>query len=224
MLSNNSNQNDCPAIIYVMGIDGSGKSTVAEHLADKMSADGYSVEVMWLRFNHLFTKPLLGICRLLGYTKYEMVDGIRVGYHEFYRSKIISWLFVILQYLDAWRVTKTRIAPHLKDPNKVLILDRYIYDILIDIIIDTHLEDLDKTWMGRRFLNLMPTHTNVLPMLRNKDDLLSARPESAVDRNFDDRVALYEKIIKNNDLTPIINNMALEETLAQAESRIELEK
>ena len=83
-----------PELIYIMGIDCSGKSTVSNYIADEYREKGYDVDVVWLRYNHVITKPLLGLCRLIGLTKYETHDGIRVGYHDFYKSTIISCLFI----------------------------------------------------------------------------------------------------------------------------------
>ena len=136
----NNNNNNIPKLIYITGIDGSGKSTVSEHLADQLRSKGYEVNILWLRFNHVFSKPLLGLCRLLGYTKYEKPGGIHVGYHDFYKSKIISYLFIFFQYLDAVRVKYTKILPLYRKKNSVIILDRYVYDILIE---------QTKSWWGK---------------------------------------------------------------------------
>jgi hypothetical protein len=43
---------------------------------------GYHVYAEWLRFNHVLSKPLLGFCRLVGLTRYEKKDGIRIGYQN----------------------------------------------------------------------------------------------------------------------------------------------
>jgi len=132
-----------PRVIYVMGIDGSGKTTVVENLSKLLEDKGYHVYAEWLRFNHVLSKPLLGFCRLVGLTRYEKKDGIRIGYHEFHRSKVISWLYIYLQYLDALRVRIFRIDPKIRQKNCVLILDRFVYDIIIDLMIDTGIEDLE---------------------------------------------------------------------------------
>lgn len=205
-----ASRSERPRIAYVMGIDGSGKTTVTEYLARAYGNKGYEVDVVWLRFNHVLTKPLLGLCRVLGLTRYEMIDGIRVGYHEFYRSKLISWAFVYLQYLDALRVTWSVVKPWQKDEKKVLILDRFVYDILIDLMIDTRIERLDTTWIGRRLAALLPEEAITIPVFRNREQLLEARPESRVDRNFDERLRLYEELVRRQELTPLLNDSTLE--------------
>ncbi|TCK19477.1 thymidylate kinase [Thiogranum longum] len=202
-----------PRIINVSGIDGSGKTTVVEWLAEKLGEQGYDVDVRWLRFNHVFTKPLLAFCRLTGLTRYEYVNGIRVGYHEFYRSRVIAWLFVYLQYLDALRVRYLYLGKGAGNARKVILLDRYIYDILIDLMIDTGIENLEKTHIGKAFLRLLPEGSLVLPILRQEKKVLGARPESRVDRNFSTRFRLYENLPEKFGLSEVRNDLGLEELL-----------
>jgi hypothetical protein len=211
-----------PKLVYVMGIDGSGKSTVSEHLARKFRENGYQVRVEWLRFNHVLSKPLLGLCRLIGLTRYEIRDGIRVGYHDFHRSKIISWLFVLFQYLDALRVLYLRVLPRIRDEGRVLILDRYVYDIMIDLMVDTRIEKLDETWLGRKLLSLLPGDACVIPIVRGMDEILAVRPECAVDSNFIVRVDLYRAMVERYRLASIHNNGSLDDLLVKVEKRVGL--
>ena len=211
-----------PRVIYVMGIDGSGKTTVVEWLAKTLKERGHRVDVEWLRFNHVLSKPLLAFCRLTGLTRYETKDGVRVGYHEFHRSRFVAWLFVYLQYLDALRVRLFRIAPKIRQKNSVLILDRFVYDILIDLMIDTGMEDLDSHWIGRAFLDLLPVGTVVLPLVRNRDALLKARPESALDRHFAKRRQLYERLESRQELQILRNDSCLEDFLSRVGVRVGL--
>lgn len=209
-----------PSVIYVMGIDGSGKTTVVEWLAHTLREQGYQVDVQWLRFNHVLSKPLLAFCRLTGLTRYEKKNGIRVGYHDFHRSQIVSWLFVFLQYLDALRVKLTRVLPRLRGERNVVILDRYVYDIIIDLMIDTGIDELDDTWLGRAMIGLLPQGTAVLPLARERNALLAARPESEVDDNFVRRLALYDQIVARQNLPVMENNASLDDLLSRVSTRL----
>lgn len=213
---------DIPHLIYVMGIDGSGKTTVVEWLAHTLREQGYHVDVQWLRFNHLLSKPLLGFCRLFGLTRYEKVNGIHLGYHEFHRSRVISWLFVLFQYLDALRVKLTRVMPRLRHERSVVILDRFVYDIIIDLMVDTGIDNLDSTRIGRALIGLLPKGTVVLPLARDREALLQARPESRQDRNFSRRLQLYERLMAREQLQMLQNNSSLDELLVNVSSRVGL--
>lgn len=206
-----------PNLIYVMGIDGSGKSTVSEHLAKELRDKGYEVDILWLRFNHVFTKPLLGLCRLLGYTKYETCNGIRVGYHDFYKSSIISYLFVWLQYLDAVRVKYTKILPALRRRNKIVILDRYVYDILIDVAVDIRNKDFLSSKSAKWFINLLPKGAVTILVRRDFSDILEVRPEGKVDRNFESRFHHFERLKNNPNINAIDNSGTLKQLLDSVE-------
>lgn len=201
-----------PEIIYITGIDGSGKSTVTEHLAEQLRQKGHDVDILWLRFNHVFTKPLLALCRLIGLTKYEVVDGIRVGYHDFYKSALVSRLFTSLQYIDALRVKYTRILPALRN-NKILILDRYVYDILIDIAVDTRDENLINSNTGKKFIDLMPANSLTILVDRSLEDVLSVRPEGKVDRNFTARYSQFQKLKETGFVKTVDNHGSLDDFL-----------
>ena len=211
-----SDSNNIPGLIYIMGIDGSGKSTVSEFLAKKLRDEGYDVEVMWLRFNHVFSKPLLGLCRLLKLTRYETCDGIRVGYHDFYKSSLISYAFIFFQYLDAIRVKYFKILPRCRGKNKILILDRYVYDILIDISVDTRKSNILSSWIGRGFKKLLPEDALNILVHRELDEVLGVRPEGKVDRNFESRYWQFKKLINDSSVNTINNSGSLEELLESA--------
>lgn len=212
----NDTKKTIPKLIYITGIDGSGKSTVSEHLANTLRKRGYHVNVMWLRFNHVISKPFLGLCRLLGYTKYETHDGIRVGYHNFYRSTLISYTFIALQYLDAIRAKYLHILPKYGKDNTIIVLDRYIYDILIDIAVDTRISHLLSSSIGRKFKNIMPEDSITILVKRSLPEILKVRPEGKVDRNFEARFLHYEELTNEKNLSVIDNNGTLDVLLSTA--------
>lgn len=208
-----------PKVIYLMGIDGSGKTTVVEWLERTLKEEGYEVCTYWLRFNHSLSKPLLAFCRLVGLTRYEHIEEIRVGYHEFYRSRSISWLYVFFQYLDALRVMQFKVKPSLRKRNTVVILDRYVYDIIVDLEIDTGIKNLDCSFWGRALIRLLPKNTFVLPISRCRDALLMARPESQVDKNFENRLKLYSEVVIRQNLICVKNDSTLDELLCEISIR-----
>lgn len=213
-----NDRKNIPKLIYIMGVDGSGKSTVSEYLAEQLRDKGYIVDVVWLRFNHIISKPLLGLCRVIGLTRYETCDGIRVGYHDFYKSSVISFLFILFQYLDALRVKYTKILPLMRKKNHVVILDRYVYDILIDLAVDTRQDNLIYTWFGKRFRQLLPEDAKTILVRRELSDVLSVRPEGVVDRNFEFRYKHYQQLDENIGVNVIRNDGSLDELLSAAMS------
>jgi hypothetical protein len=133
---------------------------------------------------------------------------------------VVSWLFVLLQYLDAVRVRWLQVAPRLRDEKCVVILDRFVHDILVDIMVDTGITDLDRRFFGRALLRLLPPGTLVLPLARDVKPLLEARPESQVDRNFSVRLRLYETTRARLSLIELHNDGTLEQLLTQVAERV----
>ena len=201
---------DDKRIVYVTGIDGSGKTTACEMIGKHLQAQGYEVETLWLRFNHFYSKPLLALCRLIGLTKYETVDGIRIGYHHFYRSRLVSWLFIRLQYLDAKRVFRKKIMPRMQRSGKrAIILDRYVIDILIDVSVDTGIDLFETAWKDR-FMSLQPEGTQTILIKRDYELVRQARPEAMPDKFFINRLKYYDQLREEHGMVIIENNESIE--------------
>jgi len=163
--------------VAICGIDGSGKTSVAEALAQMYRDRGRKVAVIWLRYNHYLTKLVLAMGRLLGYTEYERFDGFRVGYHNFFRSRALSHLFIWTTWLDTFLASAARLyIPGLLS-KRITICDRWIPDILVDLEIDTAIPVADHPVYGPLFWCLVPRGIPVLLLHRPWEDIRSARPE-----------------------------------------------
>jgi len=200
-----------PKVIYIMGIDGSGKTTIAEYLQGYLNKRGLSTKYLWLRFNHYLTKPLLAYGRLSGLTYYKTFEGVRIGYHDFYKSRWVSWAFIILQYLDNVIARWLILWPNTW--SKVVICDRFIYDTLVDLCIETGMPHLYRTRTGQAFSRLIPRETLVIHLDRDETRILADRPESAKDHLFRRRKELYNKIPSYFGIQTIDNNGLLQETV-----------
>ena len=206
-----------------MGIDGSGKTSLCNFLKDHYEKKGYKTTLVWLRFNHLFSKPILFIGRILKLTKYEYVNKTRVGYHHFYRNKVLAHFFVVFQLFDTFLAYLRFIFFNLNKKNMVLIIDRYVYDILIDLIIDTRILNLQENLYGKLFIKLIPFKSKNILLHRNQELLFRARPENKYDKNFNRKFELYKKLSKNKTIIEINNNKNLNAMLYEVRNIIDLE-
>jgi thymidylate kinase len=206
---------DQAKIIIVSGIDGSGKTTIIEAVKEELARQGQESRYVWLRYNHYLTKFLLAFCRLIRLTRYEHFENSRVGYHDFHKSKIISWLFVILTYLDTLAVSVVRVYLPVLVSTKTIICDRWVYDIMIDLEVDTRIDFSEGTLVSKLFKALLPMNNRYFFIKRDFDTVRKARDESMNDRNFPRRYALYEKHSHDTGIEIIDNNGPLEETIKQ---------
>lgn len=201
-----------PRIIYITGVDGSGKTFLTEKLIVELRQRGISVDHLWLRFTNITSKPLLAICRLLGLSYYVEVDRIRIGYHDFHRSALISWMFILFQLADTWLVTLFKVRPKLRNSH-VLVCDRGAYDTLIDVMVDTQVTSLSRHKFGKLFVALLPASHKVLLISRNPEAIFKSRPDVQVDKNFALRCELYKDCAAQFKWSVVDNNGTPEQTM-----------
>ena len=87
----------------------------------------------------------MAYCRLMGYTSICWI-WVKYGYHDFSCSKLVSFVFPILQYFDS-RITLL----FRKKNNGVILYDRFVLDTLADLMVSTRHLNLHKTIIGRLF-------------------------------------------------------------------------
>ncbi len=206
-------------IISISGADGCGKTTIIRSMRSMLSELGVPSRYVWLRYNHYMSRGLLAFCRLAGLTRYEEIGGVRVGYHEFYRSKAISWIFIVLVYLDTLIASIIKVyIPHFLR-NHVIICDRWILDILVDLELDTRIRFDPSTGIGRIFVRLVPMRCHSFVIYRDQQALIESRKENALDRNFSKRLSLYERQGGCRGVTSILNDHSAEATARRILSR-----
>ncbi len=197
-------------IISLSGMDGCGKSTIIDKLMDELRHRGISSRTVWLRYNHYTTRALLAVCRIIGLTKYERVGGVRVGYHNFHRSRVVSHLFIVLTLLDTFLATLLTVYIPAMISGSVVICDRWVADILVDLEVDTRFR-LDRSSLYRKmFLSMVPRRARCFLIERRSEELLGTRPENGIDRNFPTRLSLYRKLAAEGVLDVVENNTTVD--------------
>jgi len=207
-----------PELIYFTGLDGSGKTTYVDMLAKYLRQQGMPIKVVWLRMSHYLSKPLLLFCRLVGLTEYENIDGICVGYHHFYRSKIVSWLYVFLRGIDTSIDAIIRVYLPARIFGKTVICDRYVFDAMIDLMVDTHL-NLENTFIWKWFWFLIPRRSYIFLIERDDKYIQDCRPEMNREEFFVHRKNLYTQVFKNRAL-PVNNNSLIKDTFNEIRALI----
>jgi thymidylate kinase len=182
-------------LICIIGPDGSGKSTQCELLEEEFKRRDIKYEYRWFRFRHYLTLPLLAFARVLGLSEVEeLEDGQRVGYHYFWRSRVISYLYPRLLFLDMLLGYFIDIRPSLLDESKTVIADRYVYDTLVHIAISTQNPTIHQSAIGRLFLRLVPTKSTTVVLLAEPETLRERRADVEHDATLDSKVEQYRRL------------------------------
>jgi len=200
-------------VICLVGPDGSGKSTQARLLINKLNGCGIGCEYKWVRFRHLFSLPLLAIARVLRLSEMIYLEsGRRIGYHYFYKSRSISFLYSSLLYLDTFLLVISRVRiPH-RFSNRIIICDRFVYDVIVDLMISTRDSNFLESQRGRAYLELIPDYCAVMIMIADAKILRSRRDDVLNDQTLDEKVRLYEMIGKRFCLPMIDASNSIEIT------------
>ena len=207
-------------IISISGIDGSGKTSIIEGVRREFEASGLQTRYVWLRYNHYLTKILLGFCRVVRLTRYEYPDGVRVGYHEFYRSRLVSWLFIIFTFVDTLAASIFLVYLPSLFTSRVIICDRWILDIMIDLEIDTKIRFSANGRLERLFRSLLPRNAQCFLIMREQEAVSQCRPENVRDRNFLRRWELYREYADRAWVTVIKNEGSIQEAAAIVRQQI----
>lgn len=191
-------------LIYICGPDGTGKSTQAELVIESFSKKGKIYEYRWLRFNHLFSLPLLAIARLRGLSEVQTLEnGEKIGYHYFYKSKTISSIYPLLLFLDSLILSIAKLYIPRILFKKNIVCDRFIYDTLIDLIISTHKTNLHRSLIGKYFLKLVPKNTKIVMLLAEEEELKQRRADIMQDKTLEMRLDLYRNFAKKYNISVI---------------------
>ncbi len=197
-------------IVAVSGVDGSGKTSLILEIERLLQSRGQTTRSVWLRYNHYTTKALLAVCRLLGLTKYEYTESGRVGYHEFYKSKVVSYLFIWLTFIDTLIASFVLVKIPSMLFSTVIICDRWILDILVDLETDTGIRLDEDSFIHKAFVSIMPSETTCVLIERDREAVVDSRKENARDKNFPIRLRLYQQHAKSLWVVPFRNNTSID--------------
>lgn len=207
-------------MVALAGVDGSGKTFILHALQARLDAAGIPHRHVWSRFRNYLSKPLLALARLTGHNRKEVSGSVRVGYHDFAGRPWLAWPFLLLQLLDqvldiiwrygVWRCRRAAAAP-------VILGDRCVYDTLVDLAVDTGLDDVIFGRIGRWLVRLLPAPRLVVVLTRERAAIAESRPDALLDRHFARRCTLYRRLAREFGLPVLDNNGPPAATLAALE-------
>ena len=198
------------SLIYITGPDGSGKTSFIKELEEKLNAANKEVRHVWIRSPKLTSKPLMLLCRVFGLTEYKTRDGIEFGRHDFHKSKLVSSVFPYLQLIDfklVWWYEK------LKIPKKaVVIFDRFSLDTLCDLMVSTRNFRLHESWVGRRFIEMVPELKQVVLLSVSEGRIRERKADTRYDELLGHKIKAFAILGKDLDLKSVDNNGSFSET------------
>jgi len=191
--------------ICISGLDGTGKSHIVKELVKHYKKENNTKHV-WSRYKNYTSKPLLFFTRLIGLNYKENCNGIIIGYHDFHKSKLISFLFLFFQWIDQI----IEIFIKFKLTKKNIISDRSIIDTLVDLSIDTKLEKIIFGFYGKSLIKFMPKNTIFLILKRDLEKIRKSREDVFYDKNLKKRLELFNQIAEFFPVYALENNSKID--------------
>tara|TARA_B100001059_G_scaffold20638_1_gene16764 strand:+ start:24201 stop:24833 length:633 start_codon:yes stop_codon:yes gene_type:complete len=188
--------------IYIAGPDGVGKTMYINYVEGTIEEK--KTKHIWIRSPKILSKPLMLYCRLIGLTKYKVINNVKYGVHDFHKSTFVSFLFPFLQLIDfkiKWFLEKQRICE-----DDVILFDRYNLDTLADLMVDTHNIQLHKTWLGKQFIKMLPKNSNVLILKVNENVIRERKKDTLYDENLALKIKVYEILSEDLGIKTVDNN------------------
>jgi len=200
-------------IIYICGPDGSGKSTLSRQLVKTLAKRNIKTTYRWMRFNHITSKLVNAIGRLSRLSQKVTYNGnVIVGYHLYYKSALISWLYILSTIIDLYLVYPFKIFLPIIG-GRVVVIDRFVYDILVDLMVDTRITNLHERWPGNILRMAIPVNSVCFFLDVDIDTIRDRRPDTAYDRTQKQRCELYKILSKDLNIHTLNNNLEVESTL-----------
>lgn len=125
-------------LIYLYGADGSGKSTVAEHIEQHLRAENRSVYRVWAALRPVIVWPIIKVAKFLFVRKHNKFDNyaehIKAKNEGMRRFRFLFKPIFYLRLLDyypqyLWKVVR------MARKSDYLICDRYYVDLIMDQVI-----------------------------------------------------------------------------------------
>jgi thymidylate kinase len=192
-------------VIALCGIDGTGKSTQASLLQERLTAGGCSAEVLWCRWDPLLARPAIGLLdrlsrsdavvgRLDGSSNGQPRSSIEQGDS---RRALKRRLLSLAPVRKLWTGVMVldyglQVAPRLMRARRsaeIVIVDRYRDDVIVDLSAGG---ELGGTPRLLRWLLPAPDVLVVLDV--DEDTALARKPDSPDLTYLKDRRRLYREL------------------------------
>jgi thymidylate kinase len=197
-------------IIYITGVDGTGKSTQAELLAERLKGSGVRCRQLWLRFPFFLSLPLLAYARWKGLSWYEENGQVRHGYWNFRESWLLRSFLPWMLLLDAALAAFGRIyIPLLM--GITVVCERFVLDILVDLAVAFRDQDIFQRFSSKLFLKLLPHNTTIFVLDLDVETIQERRTDLRLDRSLASKVAMFRQMTKDYSLSMLSSQMPIPE-------------
>ena len=131
-------------LIYIMGIDGSGKTTLSKNIKKELKLKGYNVKYLYARYRPFLIAPIKLIAKIFLYKKntefknYTNYSLIKTNYSK--KHKILAKLYALFCMIDYTIVSWPLVMIKFLFADYIII-DRYVGDLIVILAVASQLDD-----------------------------------------------------------------------------------
>jgi hypothetical protein len=201
--------------IYITGADGTGKTTRAQFLLQRLQYCNIRCNHLWLRFPFFFSLPLLAYARWRGYSWYEVCNGVRHGYWDFEHSLVLRTMFPWIFLLDATLAALLRVYLPLCF-GATIVCERFVLDMLVDLAVALNNPAFHRDLPGLLYLRLLPPRSKTVILDLDGDTIRERRQDLQYDRRLDARLEMYRRLASDLSLPQMSGAGSLDQVVPRS--------
>lgn len=210
--------------IYITGCDGTGKTTQAALMMQKLRNQGDDPLHLWLRFPFLTSIPLLAYARWRGYSHYEEIISetgtlIRHGYWDFDRSWLmrtfLPWFLLVDVAIAALRKVYWPLWC-----GETIVCERFAIDTMIDLAIGLSDPEFIRKTPGKLFLRIVPDLESVVLLDLSEQVARNRREDLLSDQRLTQRLSSYRDAAEFAGLTMVSTDRTIEQVFDEVVRRV----
>lgn len=204
-----------PGILVLSGLDGTGKSTQARILSERLSEMGIDVATVWNRWKPLLSAPVIRVARR---RLSSVKDAPTSDYSSFTRAKkekMRNPFKRALWQIMVWGEYAIEVGIRLLRagfPGKGIICDRYVYDTMVDMAINFSITPSRlPSICGHPLLGLFPRPAQVILIDIDPTEGSRRKDDGTPRQYLADRRAVYLEMARITGADIIDGEKSIEE-------------
>jgi len=201
-------------IVLIMGVDGSGKSSLTELLQKKLQKKGIPHVVVWASLRPVLMKPFIVVAKYLMVRNHNKFDDYETHINAKRAGmKKLSWtrhIYLFVTLIDFMPQVFFKVyLPKLM--GKLVICDRYYHDLVLDYGVTTQ-ANIDKTMMLLRYANKIFPNPDIDYLLDVPSEVSFSRKDDIPSLEYlEERSEIYHKFADSLGSAVLDGTKSLEE-------------
>jgi thymidylate kinase len=163
----------------------------------------------------------MAVARLANLSEVRRYEGgVEVGYHYYWRSKVLSYVYPRMFLIDMVIGYLVSIWPVIALQSKSVVADRYVYDTLVNIAISVGDPEFHNSRLASWFLALVPSQTVTTLLLADADVLKERRADIRHDATMEQKVEQYRRLAADLDIEVVDASNTPGEVQAEIRERV----